>query len=220
MTGSDGITTFRIKYPNQASFWFQAWHHGREEHSIYMITEGRPLKYLDFYVSKPYLDVSRRKIHFFYVWHPRWECPIPKLGRRQIAWSLNQGIQSKRYNKPAPGTPQVQFSLVKNSAAMKNHTAAVIKNELPWKSAERSKILWLSILLILIWPMSLTKRNRWRNQSWRKEWVFAVKYLSAERWAPIIVVIADVGAMTSVKSKLWLPAIFFWTCGTLNLDFR
>ena len=25
---SDGITTFRIKYPNQASFWFQAWHHG------------------------------------------------------------------------------------------------------------------------------------------------------------------------------------------------
>ena len=28
MTGSDGITTFRIKYPNWASFWFQAWHHG------------------------------------------------------------------------------------------------------------------------------------------------------------------------------------------------
>ena len=28
MTGSDGIATFRIKYPNRASFWFQAWHHG------------------------------------------------------------------------------------------------------------------------------------------------------------------------------------------------
>ena len=27
VTGSDGITTFRIKYPNWASFWFQAWHH-------------------------------------------------------------------------------------------------------------------------------------------------------------------------------------------------
>ena len=26
--GCAGITTFRIKYPNQASFWFQTWYHG------------------------------------------------------------------------------------------------------------------------------------------------------------------------------------------------
>jgi len=64
--------------------------------------------------------------------------------RLKVQWELEREKEYSMYmiteGRPLKyaGAPQMLFSVVKNSAAMKNHTAAVVKNQrLRWYSAEQ-----------------------------------------------------------------------------------